>query len=283
MPVAKEASEKHSMFRSSVVAATRFAPRSLKKWIQANPSLYQVFRKTFSFFVGLQGNSVPIESGPMKGMSLAVSEHISHAHIRGTYELDTQLAVDRLVSPGFVCYDLGASIGYLSLLMARKAKWVYAFEPTKHAAVEITKHAAANQLHNITVVPSPVSDCVKTVRFTVNENAYGSRIASPRSKWPTVDLATITLDDFVKSNPQPDFIKIDVEDEEAKVLEGARSILRQRKSSLCCELHSEESARHVQRILSEYDYKLTDLSGGPFRITLPVVPGDLHVVAVPNR
>lgn len=282
MPVAKEAPEKHSIFRSSVVAATRIAPKGLKKWIQANPSLYHMFRKTFSFFVGLEGNTVPIESGPMKGMSLAVSEHVSHAHIRGTYELETQLAVDRLVAPGFVCYDLGASIGYLSLLMARKAKRVYAFEPTKHAAAEIQKHAAANQLQNITIVPSPVSDCVKTVHFTVNENAYGSRIASPQSKWPTVDLTTITLDDFVKSNPHPDFIKIDVEDEEARVLEGARSILRERKASLCCELHSEESARRVQQILTEYGYKLTDLNGGPFQIALPVVPGDLHVVALPN-
>src|SRR5215469_9647583 len=124
MPDIEESAQKPSMFRASVVAATRFAPKGLKKWIQANPSLYHMLRKIFSFFVGLQGNTVSIESGPMKGMSLAVSEHISHAHIRGTYELETQLAVDRLVSPGFICYDLGASIGYLSLLMARKAKLV---------------------------------------------------------------------------------------------------------------------------------------------------------------
>ena len=215
-------------------------------------------------------------------MILVVDEHVSHAHIRGSYELETQLAIDKIVSPGFICYDLGASIGYLTLLMARKAKMVYAFEPASLAAGEILKHAAANHLENITIVPSPVSDVVRTVRFSRNSNAYGSRIAEDQSKWPTVELTTITLDDFVRANPAPDFIKIDVEDEEARVLQGARSILSQRKATICCELHSEKSARGVQEILFEYNYTITDLKGRRFEITGPVVPGDVQILASPD-
>jgi FkbM family methyltransferase len=270
------------MVRSPIILATRLAPRFIKSWIQGNPLLYHAVRKTFSFFVSLDGSTVTIESGPMQGMTLVVGEHVSHAHIRGTYELDTQLAVDRLVSPGFICYDLGASIGYLSLLMARKAKLVFAFEPAPHAAAEIRKHAASNGLGNISIVPSPVSDGVRTVRFSLNTNAFGSRIAEAHSKRPTVALTTITLDDFVKTNPSPDFVKIDVEDEEARVLRGARSILGERKATICCELHSEKSAREVQEILSEYGYKLTDLHGRAFAIPDPVVPGDLQVLAFPD-
>jgi FkbM family methyltransferase len=270
------------MLRSSVIAVTRYTPKFIKTWIQKNPSVYHSFRKAFSFFVGLDGSTVTIESGPMQGMTLAVSEHVSHAHIRGTYELDTQLAIDRLISPGCVCYDLGASIGYLSLLMARKARKVFAFEPSAHAAAEIRKQAAANHLENIAIVPSPVSDGVRTVRFTLNTNTYGARIAEGQSKWPTTELITTTLDDFVKTNPSPDFIKMDVEDEEAKVLHGARSILHERKAVLCCELHSEKSAREVGEILSEYGYKLTDLQGHPFEISGPIVPGEVQILAMPN-
>jgi len=256
-------------------------PTFIKKWIQKNPAMYHFLRRTFSFFVGLFGNTVAIESGPLKGMILVVDEDVSHAHIRGTYELETQLAIDKMVSPGSVCYDLGASIGYLSLLMARKAKVVYAFEPSSEAAAEIRKHAAANRLDSVIIVPSPVSDVVRTVRFTKPGNTYGSRIAEGRSKWPTVELITITLDDFVRANPAPDFIKIDVEDEEAKVLRGARSILSQRKTTICCELHSEQSARDVREILLEYRYKVTDLQGRPFEITGPVVPGEVQILALP--
>jgi FkbM family methyltransferase len=270
------------MLRSAVISATRLTPKFIKTWIQKNPSVYHTFRKTFSFFVGLDGNTVTIESGPMRGMTLVVGEHVSHAHIRGTYELDTQLAVDRLVAAGSVCYDLGASIGYLSVLMARKARLVFAFEPAPHAAAEISKHAAANRLQNITVVPSPVSDNVRTVRFTLNNNAFGSRIAEGQSKWPTTELSTITLDDFVKNHPFPDFIKIDVEDEEARVLRGARSILRERKTALCCEIHSEKSAREVWEILSEYGYNVTDLQDRPLQISGPIVPGDFQILALPS-
>ena len=271
------------MLRTSVIVASRYTPKFIKTWIQSNPSVYHGVRKVFSFFVGLEGSTVTIGSGPMKGMMLVVGEHVSHAHIRGTYELDTQLAVDRLVSPGYVCYDLGASIGYLSLLMARKALMVFAFEPSAHAAEEIRKHAAANQLENISIVPKPVSDGARTVRFTLNDNAYGARIAEGPSKWPTTELTTITLDDFVRTNPSPDFIKIDVEDEEAKVLQGARSILRERRVVLCCELHSEKSAREVAEILSEYGYRVTDLHGRPFSISGSVVPGEIQIIAVPGE
>lgn len=267
--------------QAPVVAATRLTPKFIKKWIQKNPAAYHFFRRSFSFFVSLDGKTTTVASGPLQGMVLVVDEHVSHAHISGTYELETQVAIDQMVAPGFVCYDLGASIGYLSLLMARKARAVYAFEPAAHAAAEIRKHAAANHLENIIIVPSPVSDAPRTVRFTQNDNTYGSRIADGPSKWPTVELTAITLDDFVRTNPAPDFIKIDVEDEEARVLQGARSILSQRKATICCELHSEKSARGVQEILSEYGYALTDLKGHPFQISGPVVPGDVQVLARP--
>jgi hypothetical protein len=123
---------------------------------------------------------------------------------------------------------------------------------------------------------------VRTVRFSVNENTYGSRIADGQSKWPTVDLTTITLDDFVHTNPPPDFMKIDVEDEEARVLEGARSILKARRTTICCELHSEKSALGVQAILAEFGYKLTDLQGHPFEFSGPVIPGDVQILASPD-
>src|SRR5687767_14208244 len=67
-----------------------------------------------------------IEEGPMRGLKLATSQHTSHAHIKGTYEREVQVAIDSMVRAGDVCYDLGASVGYMTLLMARKAKHVYA-------------------------------------------------------------------------------------------------------------------------------------------------------------
>jgi len=258
-------------------------PESIKARVHRNRSLDRLSRKIFSMAVKSTGAIVAIESGPMRGIRLAVSEHLSHAHIRGSYELGTQIAINKLLSHEFICYDVGASIGYISLLMARGAKHVFAFEPAPHAIAQLNNHMRANGFENITIVTSPISDCARPVQFSLTDNAYGCRIAETQQrKWPTITLMTSTLDDFVMSHPSPDLVKIDVEDEEARVLYGARSILCLRKALICCELHSEKSAREVKRILSNHRYRITKLDGQPFEISGPITPGDVQVLAVPE-
>lgn len=269
------------MLRSLAVTVARRLPTSFKGWVHKHKSLDRLARKTFADLVSADGTVVEIQSGPMTGLKLVVSEHVSHAHISGTYELATQRAIDGLVAHGFVCYDLGASIGYLSLLMARKAKQIYAFEPAPHAAGELRRHMAANQFENISIIPTPVSDCERTVEFGLTANAYGSRIVDAETNGASLKLTTTTLDEFAATHPAPDFIKMDVEGEEDRVLEGARAVLRDKQPLICCELHSEAAARKVQSILSEYGYKITTLDGAPFEITGPIIPGDVQIIAVP--
>ena len=270
------------MLRSIAVISARWMPASLKRWVHRHKYLSKFARKSFAGIVGLDGNVVAVEGGPLKGIKLVMSEHVSHAHISGRYELETQLAIDRLVTPGCVCYDLGASIGYLSLLMARKAQHVYSFEPAPHAIAEFRGHIAANDLRNITIVERAVSDRERVVEFGLTDNAYGSCIVESGAE-NGLEMTTTTLDAFVASHPAPDFIKIDVENEEGRVLEGARTVLRDSQPSICCELHSIEAARAVERILHEYGYKITTLNGEPFRIFEPIIPGDLQVIGLPPK
>ena len=270
------------MLRSIAVVSARLMPGTLKRWIHQHKYLSRFARKTFARVVTMDGNVVSVESGPLKGIKLVISEHVSHAHISGHYELETQLALDRLIAPGFVCYDLGASVGYLSLLMARKAQHVFSFEPAPHAVTEFRRHIAANDLRNITIVEKAVSDCERTVEFGLTDNAYGSCIVEPGTS-NSLEMTTTTLDVFVASHPPPDFVKIDVENEEGRVLEGARTILRENQPLICCELHSVEAAQAVERILHEYGYKIMTMNGEPFRIPEPVIPGDLQVICLPPK
>jgi len=270
------------MLRSIAVISARWTPSVLKRWIHKHKFLSRFARKAFAGVVGFDGNIVEVQTGPLEGIKLVVSQHVSHAHISGSYELETQLAIDRLVAPGFICYDLGASIGYLSLLMARKAEHVYSFEPAPHALTEFRRHIAANRFQNITIVEKAVSDCERFVQFGLTDNAYGSRIVDSEVG-SSLAVTTTTLEAFVASNRPPDFIKIDVENEEGRVLEGARSILRESQPLICCELHSVEAAEAVQRILHEYGYKITTLEGEPFKISGPIIPGDLQVIGLPPK
>ncbi|CDM66242.1 FkbM family methyltransferase [Pyrinomonas methylaliphatogenes] len=270
------------MIRSIALAVARKIPTPIKDLIHHNRHLDRLARRAFSLLARADSEIVHIESGPMAGLRLAISEHTSHAHISGTYELETQIAIARLVKPGFVCYDIGASIGYLSLLMARRASHVYAFEPAPHAAAEIERQATTNGFSNISIIRRPVSDQKRSVTFAITDVAYGSAIARGDTKWPTIQVETLTLDSFIKDHPAPDFIKIDVEGEEGRVLAGARELLRHKRPIICCEIHNEEAAHDVQEILSQNSYDVTDLKGNPFQLKGAIVPGELQIIALPR-
>ena len=112
-------------------------PRRFKQALRRNRQIDIFLRRSFALVLRIGGSTVGIESGPLVGLRLAISEHTSHTYIRGTYELDMQQALDRLVRPGDICYDLGASIGYMT----------------------------------------PISDSERDVEFALTNNAYGSSIA----------------------------------------------------------------------------------------------------------
>jgi FkbM family methyltransferase len=236
---------------------------------------------SFASALRVDSDVADIAAGPMRGIRLAVSVHVSHAHLSGTSELSTLNALAKLVRPGYICYDLGASIGYMSLLLARTARHVYAFEPAPHAAEQIRRNAAVNGFTNITVVPLPVSNDVREVEFALTDVAYGSAIARGESTWPKLKLATTTLDHFIEDHPLPDLMKIDVEDEEARVLEGATRLLQSGCTTICCELHSAESALTVTRLLSAAGYRLTNLTGQPLVLPERIVPGEVQMIAYP--
>jgi FkbM family methyltransferase len=168
----------------------------------------------------------------------------------------------------------------MSLLMARTAKHVYAFEPAPHAIEQLRLQLAANNFDNVTIVTNPVSNSVREVDFSLTETAYGSRIGNGDTKWRTIKLQTITLDEFTTTNPMPDFMKIDVEDEEGQVLEGAKSILRRGTTVILCELHSQRSQETALDLLGRFGYRFRGLDGGPFRA---LAPGDRGFSLYPEQ
>jgi FkbM family methyltransferase len=110
-------------------------------------------------------------------------------------------------------------------MVAAGAKKVYAFEPAMHAAETLRKQMQVNGVNCVEVLGKPVSDQRRIVTFAMTDTAYGSVITHGSTRWPTLELESITLDEFVAQHGIPDFIKIDVEGEEDAVLRGARRLL----------------------------------------------------------
>jgi len=189
----------------------------------------------------------------------------------GLYELEIQRLFAKLIKPGFVIYDIGAYLGFFSLLAARLAGpsgRVYAFEPLADNIERIKSHLSLNGMADtVFCIPKAVFEKTDNVPFyNVGRDDWGriGETISATEKYPSEPSAiaeTISLDEFIfqEGNPAPHLIKIDVEGREGKVLAGARQLLKKFKPIIICEVHYPEAAKQVYEELSGLGYEFKDI------------------------
>jgi FkbM family methyltransferase len=152
----------------------------------------------------------------------------------GMYEPAIARLITRLAQPGMVVADVGANIGYFSLLAARQVGShgkVYAFEPYPGNYELLVKNIEANNYTNIIPVCKAVSSTSGTLRFFGSSTNHGRHSLEPSNVFNLAnefEVEGITLDEYfqqVVKSQQIDILKIDVEGAEQLVIEGSRTIL----------------------------------------------------------
>src|SRR5690348_14799793 len=132
----------------------------------------------------------------------------------GTYELGTQKLFCRIVKPGDVVYDIGANVGFYTLLAsvcAGPGGRVYSYEPLLENIAGLRKHIAMNQLSNCEIIEAAVSNSDGRARF----NSSRPRSMGQVSERGNEVVQTVRIDSLVngKSILPPNVLKIDVEGE----------------------------------------------------------------------
>ena len=197
--------------------------------------------------------ALPVLTGPGRGLRVRVGDsNIRVAH-RG--EPRTEAALLELLSPGDVFYDIGANIGWYSLLAARKLGAegrVVAFEPVLENAHYAQQNALMNGFENMIVVPVAVTDRDGWIEFLLQGSLRGrlakddfERQAEMRARGNfretgrTLVPAT-RLDSWRAEAGEraPTVVKIDVEGAELGVLRGMRETIAAAQPTLLIELHS---------------------------------------------
>jgi FkbM family methyltransferase len=151
----------------------------------------------------------------------------------GYYEKNTILTWQTFVKEEATVLDIGANIGYYSLVAAKKATkgQVYSFEPVGFIRKQMQENISLNHLSNITVVPYCVSNETKVYDFFIAaENNIGmSGLQIPENfSGKKESVASVILDEWIKAAKinAVDLIKIDIEGAEKNALEGMESILQ---------------------------------------------------------
>jgi FkbM family methyltransferase len=170
---------------------------------------------------------------------------ISGALTLGIFESFETNVFRQLLQPGMVVADIGANIGYYSIIAARhvgEKGMVYAFEPEPVSRSFLEKNVRENDYKNVQISDVAVGDKQGTVKLHVSKTNKGNHSIVPlkrraREFSKAIDVATISFDGFCKQNhiSSVDLVKIDVEGAEELVLKGMQDALRQPTITLCIE------------------------------------------------
>lgn len=144
------------------------------------------------------------------------------------YESATTDLFRQILKPGMTVIDVGANVGYFSLLAADlvgSSGTVYAFEPEPENNTLLLTNIEINSYTNIRAKKVAVSNTCGSTDFFLSELDNGSHSiyeAGARGVAATLSVETTTLDAFIEEEEWPvvDLLKIDVEGAELMVLEG---------------------------------------------------------------
>lgn len=159
------------------------------------------------------------------------SMDILRLSIRGVHEpLVTEL-VEKEVKKGDIVLDIGAHIGYYTLIFAKlvgEEGKVYAFEPEPTNFSLLKKNVEINGYENVVLIEKAVSNENGKIRLYLSKsNTADHRTYDSHDGRRYIEIESIRLDDFCKNNDwKIDFIKMDIQGAEAGAIQGMLNILK---------------------------------------------------------
>jgi FkbM family methyltransferase len=197
---------------------------------------------------------VRIRSGPGSGLLLPIVPRFEKYYWTGTHESHIQEALTTILRPGMRFWDVGAHIGFFSLLASRLVTdtgSVEAFEPFPPNRARLTRSIDLNHASNITVHGLALAGRSQTTTFHVHPSSLMGSLVSTRGT-PAMEVPCLTADDALKSIQAPNVIKIDAERLELEILQGADKLLTALRPILLVEATDNSVVEYFHQSLSGY-------------------------------
>jgi FkbM family methyltransferase len=191
-----------------------------------------------------------------------------------------------LLDEGDVIFDVGANVGYLAMLFAYASGpngHVYAFEPGQRIYPQLVRNT--KQFANIRIYNVGASDKDgEALFFEAEFSDISSMLPIACAKSYTVK--TISLDNFAtQQDAHPSFIKIDVEGNEERVLQGACNLLGcERAPIVVFEALTSEARQRCTQVFNAANstYSIFRIQTDASLLPLETERGTADYIAVPN-
>ena len=253
--------------------SARKLPETVKRQLYTIPGLAHLLRRVLNRAAPTGESEVVIASGGLAGFHMLLDLQREKDYWLGTYEPDLQAAVVEFVKPGMVVFDVGANIGYISLLLARQVGEtgkVFSFEALPTNLERLRQNILLNDFpQRIEIIPAAVVESSRTVRFLVGPStgmgkADGSAGRMEYDYQDSLSVNGLSLDSFIDDlgHPPPQVIKLDIEGGEVLALPGMRRLLKKNRPLILMELHGPLSAKVAIDEFSMADYQLKAMEPG---------------------
>jgi FkbM family methyltransferase len=172
--------------------------------------------------------------------------------------------------PGMTVIDIGANLGVYSLPMSQlvgQSGRVFAYEPGSDARRLLQRSRELNGARNLEVLPFALSDREREGRLVFGGsselNALGEGGAGE-----TVAITSLDKEQAARSWPPPDFVKIDAEGEEERILAGGREFFAAHSPLIMFEVKAgNDTNDRLRALFPTLGYRLfRQLAGAPILV-----------------
>jgi FkbM family methyltransferase len=184
------------------------------------------------------GNMVYFLDDPVIGRSLELYGEYCHDEIEW---------MKTLTNPESFVLDIGANIGTHTIGISPYVKRVMAFEPDPDNFDLLVKNVSITMCRNVTPAPAAASDVLGKVGTQFD---YGKTSLIPSGDIPATPI------DMIQELPRIDFVKIDVEGMELKVLNGMRQTIASYKPQMLIEMQDENVYAKTYDFLNGFGYNI---------------------------
>jgi FkbM family methyltransferase len=172
----------------------------------------------------------------------------------GNYEPHLTRVFERYCAPGMTVVDVGANLGYYSLLASRlvgTSGRVIALEPNSENCRLLLSSVRLNGSTNVELLPVAADVATGWAYYSTHVGSNGGLIdAGDLLAHPGVVVPTFRLDELVSG--RVGFLKMDVEGAEGRVMRGATGIIERDRPIITTELKDEMLARVSEMSIREY-------------------------------
>lgn len=189
---------------------------------------------------------------PLAGYSLVVDLRdrslSQHLYLYGGYERNETSLMRAIVKPGFTVVDVGANIGYYTILFSKLVGsdgTVIAIEPEPRNYQLLRENISRNVSDNVIALEAAAADRAGKLTLILSHRSLGGHhIAEgarvPACRWGRhVDVTSVAVDDVLEERSlRPALIKMDIEGSELLAVRGLkRTLSRNQGIVLLCEFN----------------------------------------------